>query len=116
MSQEAKRGLTYDMALREGFEPKDYVWENIPEGTWRARLDFKIWSNKSMAGHLVCYMTSLEDSRRYRLSAFRQGNGTTRYTPKDGGIDFSEKGLKGRIFVVTTVSTLKGGSTWVAAE
>ena len=116
MAEEAKRGLTYDMALREGFEPGEYDWKNIPEGTWPARLDFKIWSNKSKVGHLVWYMTSLDNSQRYRLSAFRQGDGTTRYTPKDGGIDFSEKGLEGHIFLVTTVTTSKGGSTWVAAE
>ncbi|MBT0725038.1 hypothetical protein HH682_11545 [Rosenbergiella sp. S61] len=116
MVEEAKRGLTYNMALQEGLEPESYDWKNIPEGVWRARLEFKIWSNKSRAGHLVCYMTYLEESRRYRLSAFRQGNGTTRYTPKDGGIDFSEKGLEGHIFLVTTVSTSKGGSAWMAAE
>ncbi len=105
MAQEAKRGLTYDMALREGFEPKEYDWKNITEKTWRVRLDFKIWSSKSMAGHLVCYVKSLDSSKRYRLSAFRQGNGTTLYTPKDGGVDFSEKGLEGHIFLVTTVTT-----------
>lgn len=52
MAEEVKRGLTYDMALREGFEPKEYDWKNIPEGTWQARLDFKIWSNKSTAAIL----------------------------------------------------------------
>lgn len=98
MAEEAKRGLTYDMALREGFEPKEYDWKNIPEGTWQARLDFKIWSSKSTASHLVCYMTSLDNSHRYRLSAFRQGDGTTRYTLKTAGSIFQKKALKGISF------------------
>lgn len=98
MAEEAKRGLTYDMALREGFEPGEYDWKNIPEGTWPARLDFKIWSNKSKVGHLVCYMTSLDNSQRYRLSAFRQGTERHDIPPKTAGSIFQKKALKGISF------------------
>ncbi|WP_262373055.1 hypothetical protein [Pseudomonas prosekii] len=94
--EEMRRALSYNAAVEAGLEPRLYAFTDIPEGTWTARLDFKVWSNKTPAGHLVCYFTSLADDSRYRLSAFRPKEPASRsYTPKDGGIDFSQPGLDG---------------------
>lgn len=115
--EDTRRAWSYNAAVDAGFEPQQYAWKDIPDGTWAARLDFKTWSDKSTVGHLVCYFTAISDGRRYRLSAFRPGGESRyRYTPKDDGIDFSQPGLDGRCFIVTVGKTAKGGTTWLAAE
>lgn len=70
-AESSLRGWSYKGALDAGLELKSYAWEDVPTGTWLARLDFKVWSNKTSAGSLGCYFTSLADGRRYLLSAFR---------------------------------------------
>jgi hypothetical protein len=116
-TEDTRRAWSYNAAVEAGLEPQSYGWTDIPEGTWAARLDFKAWSNKTAAGHLVCFFTTLVDGRRYRLSAFRPSQSSERrYTPKDGGIDFSSPGLDKQIFLVTVGRTAKGSATWLAAE
>ncbi|AZR29183.1 hypothetical protein NX80_023020 (plasmid) [Xanthomonas vasicola pv. arecae] len=116
-AEDTRRAWSYNAAVEAGLDPQSYAWNDIPEGTWAARLDFKVWSNKTAAGHLVCCFTSLVDGRRYRLSAFRPNQTAGRcYTPKDGGIDFSRPGLDGQTFQVTVGRTTKGSATWLAAE
>ncbi len=116
-AEDTRRALTYNAAVDAGLNPRDYGWKEVPEGTWAARLDFKTWSNATAIGHLVCYFTALSDGKRYRLSAFRPGGSSRyRYTPKDGGIDFSQRDLDGRTFLLTVGRTRQGGATWLAAE
>lgn len=116
-AEDTRRAWSYNAAVEAGLDPQSYAWTDIPEGTWAARLDFKVWSNKTAAGHLVCYFTALADGRRYRLSAFRSKQPSDRrYTPKDGGVDFSRSGLDGQTFQVTVGRTTKGSATWLAAE
>jgi len=109
------RALAYNDAVDSGLEPRSYAWQGVPVGTWSGRLDFKTWANTTAQGHMVCYFTAAADGRRYRLSAFRSG-ASYRYTPKDGGIDFSEPGLDGRMFFVTVEATRQQGAAWIAAE
>jgi hypothetical protein len=109
------RALAYDAAVDAGLEPRSYAWQGIPLGTWAGRLDFKTWSNTTAQGHLVCYFAAASDGRRYRLSAFRSGT-SYRYTPHDGGIDFSEPGLDGCRFLLTVGGTGQKGVVWLAAE
>ncbi|MCL1618479.1 hypothetical protein [Ralstonia pseudosolanacearum] len=116
-NENTRRAWTYNAAVDAGLDPRAYAWEGIPEGTWPARLDFKTWSNTTAAGHLVCYFTALSDGQHYRLSAFRPGGDSRyRYTPKDGGIDFSQRDLDGQTFLLTVGRNTKGGATWLAAE
>ncbi|WP_339496097.1 MULTISPECIES: hypothetical protein [Pseudomonas] len=108
-TEDTRRAWSYNGALDEGFEPKSYSWEDVPAGTWLARLDFKVWSNKTSAGSLGCYFTSLADGRKYLLSAFRPYRSTSRaYTPSDGAIDFSARGLDGQIFLLEIGKGAKG--------
>jgi hypothetical protein len=109
------RALAYDDAVDAGLEPRSYAWQDVPLGKWAGRLDFKTWANPTAQGHMVCYFTAASDGRRYRLSAFRSG-ASYRYTPKDGGIDFSEPGLDGRVFLLTVEGVRKMGAAWIAAE
>jgi hypothetical protein len=65
---------------------------------------------------MVCYFTAASDGRRYRLSAFRSGT-SYRYTPHDEGIDFSEPGLDGRMWLLSVGgSRRQKGVVWLAAE
>lgn len=111
----ALRAWSYNAAVKAGLDLQSYAWSDIPVGTWTARLDFKVWSNKTSTGHLVCYFTSLVDERRYRLSAFRPSSGSRRYTPKDGSVDFSTLEPDGKTFLISVGKTSKGGATWLAA-
>jgi hypothetical protein len=109
------RALGYNAAVDAGLEPRSYAWRGVPVGRWVGTLDFKTWANTTAQGHMVCYFTAAADGRRYRLSAFRSG-ASYRYTPKDGGIDLSEPGLDGRMFLLTVEGTRQPGAAWIAAE
>ncbi|EPR3509358.1 hypothetical protein QZQ41_01750 [Serratia marcescens] len=116
MNEHALRGFSYNGAFYAGMEPNSYTWQSVPVGNWAARLDFKTWSNTSSSGHLVCYCTSQNDGQRYCLSAFRPVNGSRRYAPKDGVIDFSVKDLEGGLSMLSVGTTGKGTPSWRGAE
>ena len=103
------RAMTYDQAVEAGLEPQEYDYE-APEGEYEAVLDFKVWG-KSV--NLQCFFTALDTDDMFRISAFR-GN-TTRYTPKDGGIDFSEPGNEGNTYRLRVGRNSKGNVAWLAA-
>lgn len=112
-----RRAWSYKGAIDAGFEPQSYSWKDVPTGTWVARLDFKAWSNMTAAGCLGCYFTSLADGRRYQLSAFRPKRSTSRrYSPTDDGIDFSQPGLDGQIFLLEVGRSANGRTKWLSAE
>jgi hypothetical protein len=64
-TENTRRAWSYNGAVDAGFEPQSYSWEDVPTGTWVARLDFKVWSNKTAARCLGCYFTSLVDGCRF---------------------------------------------------
>lgn len=117
MEEDTRRALSYNAAIEAGLELSSYEYKDVPEGAWPARLDFKVWSNQSAAGHLRCYFTSLADNGRYLLSAFRPKQpGSRRYSPKDDGIDFSQPGLNGQTFLLEVGRNAKGNVSWIGAE
>ncbi|MCK9747109.1 hypothetical protein LT699_10935 [Pseudomonas syringae pv. syringae] len=117
MEDDLRRALSYNAAVEAGLEPRSYEYKNVPEGVWAARLDFKVWSDRTAAGHLRCYFTSLADNCRYLLSAFRPKQpGSRRYSPDDDGIDFSQQGLNGQIFLLEVGRNSKGNVSWIGAE
>jgi len=117
MEEDARRALSYNAAIEVGLELSSYEYKNAPEGVWAARLDFKVWSNQTAAGHLRCYFTSHADNCRYLLSAFRPKQpGSRRYSPKDDGIDFSRPGLNGQSFLLEVGRNAKGNVSWIGAE
>ena len=64
---EEKRALSFTAALAAGFEPKNYDYLSVPEGSWAGTLDLKAWG-RSMSLH--CYFTTAAQ-QRYQLTAFR---------------------------------------------
>ncbi|WP_339540127.1 hypothetical protein [Pseudomonas sp. RA_5y_Pfl1_P24] len=116
-AEDRRRAWSYNGAVEAGFEPQSYSWKDLPVGVLVARLDFKIWSNKTAAGCLGCYFTSLVDGRRYQLSAFRPYRSTSRrYSPTDEGIDFSQPGLDGQTFLLEVGKSANGKIKWLSAE
>lgn len=67
MDGTAKRAETYANALELGLA--DYAWQDVPIGTWRARLDFKAWG-KGSGLSLICCFTALDSGAKYRLTAY----------------------------------------------
>ncbi|MHB2250566.1 hypothetical protein ACX64O_27385 [Pseudomonas fitomaticsae] len=117
MEEVNRRALSYNAAVEAGLKLSSYEYENVPEGVWAARLDFKVWSNQTAAGNLRCYFTSLADNCRYLLSAFRsKQSGSRRYSPKDDGIDFSQPGLDGQTFLLEVGRNAKGNVSWIGAK
>lgn len=112
-----RRAWSYKGAVQKGLDVESYNWRDVPQGTWKARLDFKTWSNNTVALHLKCYFTSSVDGRRYQLSAYPSKQLVGRcYAPRDEGIDFSQRDLDGHIFLVTIGRTAAGKVSWLAAE
>jgi len=104
------RALTYEQAVEDGLEPREYSYEPIL-GEYLARLDFKVWGKKL---NLQCFFTIPGTGERFRISAFRTD--TPRYTPRDGEIDFSEEGNEGNLYRLHVAETPKGKPKWLSAE
>lgn len=109
---ESRRGWSYNGAVEAGLEPRLYDWKDVPEGDWEARLDFRYWADNGGPGTLVCCFRTPEGAR-YRVSAFRQKDG--RYTPKDGVVDFGNKGLDGRHYLLNIGKSRSGKLAWLGA-
>jgi|SaaInl5LU_22_DNA_1037371.scaffolds.fasta_scaffold97937_1 hypothetical protein len=79
--------LSWNQAIEKGFEPRDYSYkkEDIPIGTHKATLDFKIWA-KGTAG-ISCYFTISETNQKIILTVYRDRT-TKEYTIKD--VDFRD--------------------------
>ena len=77
-----------------------------------ALLDFKIWGKSPC---LTCYFRNIRTGEKFCLTAF-DNNRSTRYTPRDNEIDFSEPGIEHGLYLVRTVKTKKGTSAWATAK
>lgn len=102
-----KRALTLAQVKEAGFQLGDYS-QNLPEGIWHGRLDFKKWGQCC----LLCYFTDLQDGRKYRIAAFR--NQDQIYSPRGGLIDFSYVDAGG-IFQLETGRNSRGRPVWRSA-
>jgi hypothetical protein len=83
-----------------------------PDGAWRGRLIFKAWGKKT---NLHCFFENLESGKTHSLCAFRSRDGSRRYSAKDGGVDFSEPGIEGRIYELQTGLNRKNNPAWTSA-
>jgi len=77
--------LSWAQAIEQGFEPRNYSYkkEDIPTGTYKANLDFKIWA-KADSG-ITCYFTVAETNQKIILTVYRDRT-TKEYLL--GNIDF----------------------------
>lgn len=62
--ENSRRALSYNAVVKAGLELSSYEYKNAPDDVWAVRLDFKVWSNQTVAGNLRCYYTSHADNCR----------------------------------------------------
>src|SRR5688572_3285024 len=87
MQSEVRNILSWGKALDSGWQPGRYQYaaEYVPEGTYEAILDFKIWAKKVMA--INCYFTIKSTGQKIQLTVYCQETG--RYMLPGGAIDFT---------------------------
>jgi hypothetical protein len=66
-----KNVLSWNQALEAGHTPKEYSYRaaDIPEGSYQATLDFKIWAKKANA--VSCYFTKAGSGEKMLLTVYR---------------------------------------------
>ena len=110
---ERPRAFSFRGAIDDGLEPREYrsmLHEEPMEA--EAVLDFKIWGKSPC---LTCYFRNIRTGEKFCLTAF-DNKRSTRYTPRDNDIDFSEPGIEHGLYHVRTVKTKKGTSAWATAK
>ena len=110
---ERPRAFSFRGAIDDGLEPREYrsMLHEEPMEV-EALLDFKIWGKSPC---LTCYFRKIRTGEKFCLTAF-DNNRSTRYTPRDNEIDFSEPGIEHGLYLVRTVKTKKGTSAWATAK
>lgn len=106
--------FSWKQALRAGCEPRDYPYakEEVPQGQFNARLDFKIWAKKAIG--INCYFTCVESGKRFQLTAYRQHRGYN-YRPDNGTVDFRTSPVP-CIYRIETGFNGKGNIRFISAE
>ena len=94
--------LSWNQAIEQGFEPRDYSYkkEDIPIGTHKATLDFKVWA-KSTVG-ISCYFTINDTNRKIILTVYRDRT-TREYTIKD--TDFRDLNISQEYAITVKVNS-----------
>lgn len=102
--------LSYNPAVQSGLEPQDYSYRDIPVGTYKAILDFKIWSNK--VSGVDCFFTTEDSGEKILLTVYRDRT-TREYTLKD--LDFRECPVKTTYEIEVKLNS-KGNPKFVKAS
>ena len=71
--------LDFFPALEAGFDPKNYSYDkaDIPLGSYRATLDFMLWSKSGLT--INCFFTLTGSGKKISLSVFRKAANQERY-------------------------------------
>jgi hypothetical protein len=110
------RALSPKQAEMAGFKPWQYDYKAVPEGTWFAILDQKIWgsSKQPRVFPLRCFF-STPDGKKYQLTAFRTQDTREIYAPADGHLDVGSVPV-GALLRVVVGRNSKGNIKWLSAE
>lgn len=108
------RAYSFQAVVDAGFEPSEYrsLLHDESSMTAEAVLDFKVWGK---APSLTCFFRNIRTGEKFRLSAF-DNERDRRYTPRDRGIDFSERGIENGLHLVTAVKGKRGRCAWQSAK
>lgn len=82
-----------------------------PMGSWTGKLIAKCWGDVKS---IICFFEDVTTGKKCRLSAWRHEENI--YRPKDNGIDFSQKGMEGKVFLIETKLSSKGKPVWLSAS
>lgn len=108
----ACKAYRFKDAVQDGLNPQKYESSDIDPGEYIGKLVFKVWGRRSI---IQCFFV-LENDAFIRLTAFRpQATPWRGYTPRDGKVDFSEAGIEGTRFRITTGLTERGVVTFLSA-
>ena len=100
-------------AVADGLNPQRYKASDIPPGEYTGKLVFKVWGRRSA---IQCFFI-LEHDACIRLTAYRPHATPWRgYTPKDGRVDFSQAGIEGTAYRITTGLTGRGAVSFLSAK
>lgn len=109
----ASKAYRFKDAAQDGLNPQKYKSSGITPGEYLGKLVFKVWGRKSS---IQCFFI-LETDEFIRLTAFRSHATPWRgYTPRDGRVDFSETGIEGTRYTITTGLTERGGVSFLSAR
>ena len=110
------RAMSARQAEMAGFRAWEYDYKTVPEGTWFAILDQKIWGNskRPRVFPLRCFF-STPDGQKYQLTAFRTQDTREIYTPADGLLDIGSVPV-GALLRVVVGRNNKGNVKWLSAE
>lgn len=109
----ASKAYRFKDATQDGLNPQKYKSSDIAPGEYIGKLVFKVWGKKSI---IQCFFV-LENDDFIRLTAFRPHATPWRgYTPRDGKVDFSEVGIEGTRYKITTDSTERGVVSFLSAR
>ncbi|HXB54890.1 MAG TPA: hypothetical protein VN461_08920 [Vicinamibacteria bacterium] len=110
------RALSARQAEMAGFRAWEYDFKTVPEGTWFAILDQKIWGNSKQPRvfPLRCFF-STPDGKKYQLTAFRTQDDREIYAPADGVLDLGSVPVGALLRIVVGLNT-KGKVKWLSAE
>ena len=105
--------LAYVDLAAQGFDPKQYSGDPLPEGSWTGVLDFRVWGQAN--GCLHCYFTDQNGDHR-RVAAFPIERGALAqlgaFGARDGGLDMAADGLENRTFALVTGKNMKERPAW----
>lgn len=105
------RAYSFRAALDAGLEPREYS-DEVPIGTFKAHLDFKIWGESPC---LRCFFSNT-DGKKISISAYRAKDNPAWYSPKDGSLDMSAPDAAGNFYIITTGINSKGKTAWLTAR
>ncbi len=109
----ASKAYQFKDAAQDGFNPQKYKSSDIVPGEHVGKLVFKVWGRRST---IHCFFV-LENDELIRLTAFRSFTTPWRgYTPRDGKVDFSEPGIEGTRYGITTGLTERGRVSFLSAK
>lgn len=80
--------MAFFPALEAGFEPKNYSFykEDVPIGTYLAKLDFMLWSKTFMA--INCFFTMKDSGKKISLSVYKKAGNDDLYLAGDTEIRY----------------------------
>nr|WP_319394019.1 hypothetical protein [uncultured Desulfobacter sp.] len=108
----ASKAYRFKDAVEDGFNPQKFKYSDITPGEYIGKLVFKIWGRTSTIH--CCFV--LENDEHIRLTAFRPRATPWRgYTPQDGKVDFSQAGIEGTRYKITTGLTKRGLVSFLSA-
>ena len=105
------RGMSYTSAIKSGLRPYEYT-SVVAASCREAVLDFKIWGKTPCLG---CYFRDIATGEKFALYAHGDSH-SSRYTPRDGGVDFSQVGIEGNVYYLVTHITRRGKTGWQSAR